>query len=88
MRRASTTTSSRSTSIDSLGSGSLINTCRSPNRKNGVTVQRLAWGEVSSVTVVTTDTDAGAGIRRAVEAAGFEGQISIIDGFEFVDEIT
>lgn len=54
----------------------------------GITIQRLAWGEVSSVTVVTTDTDAGAGIRRAVEAAGFEGQISIIDGFEFIDEIT
>lgn len=54
----------------------------------GVAVQRLARDDVSSVTVVTTDTDAGAGVKRAVEAAGFEGQISVRDGFEFIDEIT
>lgn len=54
----------------------------------GVAVQRLVRDEVLSVTVITTDTDAGAGIKRAVEAAGFEGQISVIDGFEFIDEIT
>lgn len=54
----------------------------------GVAVQRLAQDDISAATVVTTDTDAGAGVKRAVEAAGFEGQINIRDGFAFIDEIT
>jgi hypothetical protein len=54
----------------------------------GVAVQRLARDDIPAVSVVTTDTDAGAGVKRAVEAAGFEGQISIRDGFAFIDEIT
>jgi predicted metal-dependent phosphoesterase TrpH len=43
---------------------------------------------IQHIYVVTTDTDAGAGIVRAVEANGFPDQIEVIDGFELIAELT
>ncbi|WP_458210625.1 hypothetical protein [Haladaptatus sp. NG-SE-30] len=53
----------------------------------GVAMQLLDSGNASSVTVVTTDTDAGKGVVRAIEARGFEGQIAFKNGFDLIEEI-
>jgi len=53
----------------------------------GVAMQLLDNGHASSITVVTTDTDAGKGVVRAIEARGFEGQIAFKNGFDLIEEI-
>ncbi|ODR79883.1 hypothetical protein BG842_05085 [Haladaptatus sp. W1] len=54
----------------------------------GVAMQLLDSSNAASVTVVTTDTDAGKGVVRAIEAQGFEGQIEFKNGFDLIEEIT
>ena len=54
----------------------------------GVAVQLLDADEAAYIYLVTTDTHAGGGSVAAVEDAGFDGQIEIVDGFELIEEIT
>ena len=54
----------------------------------GVAVQLLDADEATHIYLVTTDTHAGEGSVAAVEDAGFDGQIEVVDGFELIDEIT
>ena len=54
----------------------------------GVAAHFLDTGNTSAVCVLTTDEDAGNGVVTAVEANGFEGQITFKDGFELISEIT
>lgn len=54
----------------------------------GVAVQLLDGDTVVHVYLVTTDTHAGEGSVAAVEAAGFDGQIEVVDGFDLIEEIT
>jgi len=54
----------------------------------GVAAQLLDGDEAAYVYLVTTDIHAGEGTIAAVEAAGFDGRIEVVDGFELIDEIT
>lgn len=54
----------------------------------GVAVQLLEQNDILSVSVVTTDTDAGRGVAKAIETNGFPNRIEIIDGFELVADLT
>jgi hypothetical protein len=54
----------------------------------GVAVQLLDGDTVVHVYLVTTDTHAGEGSVAAVEAAGFDGQIEVVDGFDLIEETT
>ena len=54
----------------------------------GVAAHLLDTGNTSAVCVLTTDHDAGNGVVTAVEANGFEGQITFKDGFELISEIS
>jgi hypothetical protein len=54
----------------------------------GMAVQLLEQGDTAYISLVTTDIDAGEGAVAAVEAAGFSGQIEVVDGFELLTQIT
>ena len=51
----------------------------------GVAMQLLDSSSAGSITVVTTDTDAGRGVVRAIETRGFEGQIQFKNGFNLIE---
>ena len=54
----------------------------------GVAARLLESGKAASICVLTTDDDAGNGVVTAIEAHGFDGQITFKDGFELIAEIT
>lgn len=54
----------------------------------GVAVQLLEQANIPFVYVVTTDTDAGNGVVKAIEMNGFPDQIEVIDGFDLIAELT
>jgi hypothetical protein len=54
----------------------------------GVAGQLLDDDEAAYIYLVTTDIHAGEGTVAAVEAAGYDGRIEVVDGFELIDEIT
>ena len=54
----------------------------------GVAVQLLDDDEAGYIYLVTTDIHAGEGAVAAVEAAGFDDRIEVVDGFELIEEIT
>jgi hypothetical protein len=54
----------------------------------GVAAQLLDANEATYIYLVTTDIHAGEGSVAAVEAAGFDDRIEVVDGFELIEEIT
>lgn len=54
----------------------------------GVAIELLGQEAIPYVYVVTTDTDAGAGIAKAVRENGFPEQIEVIDRFNLIDDLT
>jgi hypothetical protein len=54
----------------------------------GVAAQLLDGNEATYIYLVTTDIHAGEGSVAAVEAAGFDDRIEVVDGFELIEEIT
>ena len=54
----------------------------------GVAAQLLETGKAAYIYLVTTDIDAGEGAVSAVDNAGYDGQIEVVDGFGLIDAIT
>ena len=54
----------------------------------GVAAQLFDGNEATYIYLVTTDIHAGEGSVAAVEAAGFDDRIEVVDGFGLIEEIT
>lgn len=52
----------------------------------GLAIQLLTRDAVRNIVVLTTDRPAGAGVGHALSRRGYGDSVTVVDGFDFIDE--